>query len=205
MMKTLAGFKSGLISISILIAGNFIGQIPAQAIGTKEEAAATAALIWIKCNDTLRERSNLYKEAEDLFRSASFDTNLLLDSRLDAIAQASVDDNPLKICERFMGFRLKTSLINASKKIGNNFQYMANWKKKSAERMADYWCKHRTLELTDSQLDNFYDDIILILKQEGVRQYVDDYAIESALLEISEAAGVVVFKRSQDGTCQIFN
>ena len=82
---------------------------------------------------------------------------------------------------------------------------MANWKKKSALRMADYICQHRTLELTDAQLERLYNDIVLITKQEGVERYVDDYAIESSFFEIAEAAGVIAFKRKQNGTCQILD
>ena len=149
--------------------------------------------------------SALYKEAENLFRSTGIETSLLLDSRLDAIAQATIDENPFKVCERFMGFRLKTSIINAGKNADTNLQYMANWKKKSALRMADYICQHRTLEPTDAQLERLYNDIVLITKQEGVERYVDDYAIESSLFEIAEAAGVIAFKRKQNGTCQILD
>ena len=58
-----------------------------------EEVAATTALAWIKCNDGLRQKSSLYKEAENLFRSTGIDASLLLDSRLDAIAQATIDEN----------------------------------------------------------------------------------------------------------------
>ena len=205
MMKILAGFKSGLISISVLIAGNFIGQIPAQAIETAEQTTVMTALVWIKCNESLRTKSSLYQEAEEFLRAMNYDVNLLLDSRIDAFAQSGVDENPLKVCERFMGFGLAPTLMSIGKKAESNFKYMAKWKKKAAVRTADYWCKYRTLDLTDSQLDDLYDDIILIVEQEGVQRYVDDYAIESAALEIGEAAGLIVVKRKQNGTCQIFN
>ena len=197
--------KSRLLAISILLTGGFACPSSSQAIETMEEVAATTALAWIKCNDGLRQKSSLYKEAENLFRSTGIETSLLLDSRLDAIAQATIDENPFKVCERFMGFRLKTSIINAGKNADTNLQYMANWKKKSALRMADYICQHRTLELTDAQLERLYNDIVLITKQEGVERYVDDYAIESSLFEIAEAAGVIAFKRKQNGTCQILD
>jgi len=193
------------MAASVLLAGCSLGKIPAQAIGTAQEATVAAALLWIKCNESLRTKSSLYQEAEEFLRAGKFDANLLSNSRINAFVQAGVDENPLKVCEGYMGLPLVSSLRRQYSNAEKNFKYMANWKKKSAVRMADYWCKCRTFELTESQLDDLYYDIVSIVEQEGVQRYVDDYAIESASHEISGVAGMIVFKRTQKGTCQLLN
>ena len=98
------------MAASVLLAGCFLGQIPAQAFSTAQEAAVAAALLWIKCNESLRTKSSLYQEAEEFLRAAKFDANLLSNSRIDALVQADVDENPLKACEGYMGFPLASSL-----------------------------------------------------------------------------------------------
>ena len=205
-MHIFTSFKPVIFAISGLLCCSFIVPTAARALEDMGEIMAMTSLTWIKCNDGLRQRSSLYKEAGNLLRESGYDKSLLLNSRIDALAQVTLDEGPVDLCERFTGLSLKSAIIAAAKNTEQNLEYMATWKKKSAARMADYICRHGSLELTDSQIDNLYNDIIAIVEQEGAQRFVDEYAIESSFFEISEVAGAIAFRRRQNGTCRfIFN